>query len=277
MYNTIIFLRMAKHLKADLDDMVFEDRERNYGAYFLRKKYPRYLTTAVGIVVFLALCGSFGPLLAKSMGWISETLELEEREVVIQISELPPPPPIDDLNDPPPPPPPPVIKEIKQVDFRIPEPSPEPDLEDTTTIHKIEDLVDQNLGFDEVEGDDLDLPFIISEGGEEPEVLIDNDPSPRDFQPVDAEPVPINLRDIQKLIGYPSIAQQSGVQGKVILRILVDKQGRYKKHIMHKSDHPLLSDVVEKHISKLKFTPAIQGNRPIKFWVNIPFNFVLQN
>ncbi|MEM6801112.1 MAG: TonB family protein [Bacteroidota bacterium] len=267
---------MAKHLKADLDDMVFEDRERNYGAYFLRKRYPRYLTTAVGIVAFLALCGSFGPLIAKGMGWIKETEEIEELVHEIILSELPPPPPIDDLNDPPPPPPPPVVKEIKQVEFRIPEPSPEPDLEDTTTIHKIEDLVDQNLGFDDVEGEEMDVLFTDIVDSEEIEVLVDKDPPPGVFQSVDAEPVPINLRDIQKLVGYPSVAQQAGIQGKVILRILVDKQGRYKKHIMQRSDHPLLSEPVEKHISKLKFTPAIQGSRPIKFWVNIPFNFVLQ-
>ena len=34
--------------------------------------------------------------------------------------------------------------------------------------------------------------------------------------------------------------------------------------------NPLLSQAVEKHISKIKFTPAEQGDKTIKFWVNIP-------
>ena len=88
---------MAKHLKADLDDMVFEDRERNYGAYFLRKRYPAYLRIAVGTVAFIALCGSFGPLLAKSMGWIKGKVKGEVLVHEIKLSELPPPPPIEPM------------------------------------------------------------------------------------------------------------------------------------------------------------------------------------
>ncbi|MEM8888231.1 MAG: hypothetical protein AAGD28_09610, partial [Bacteroidota bacterium] len=145
---------MAKHLKADLDDMVFEDRERNYGAYFLRKRYPKYLRIAVGTVAFIALCGSFGPLLAKSMGWIKGKVEITERIHEFTLTELPPPPPIEKILDPPPPPPPPRPKILKQFDFRIPEPSPDPDLADTTSIHKLEDLVDQKLSFADIDGEE---------------------------------------------------------------------------------------------------------------------------
>ena len=32
---------MSNVIKADIDEMVFEDRERRYGAYFLRKNIQR--------------------------------------------------------------------------------------------------------------------------------------------------------------------------------------------------------------------------------------------
>ena len=266
---------MAKHLKADLDDMVFEDRERNYGAYFLRKRYPKYLRIAVGTVAFIALCGSFGPLLAKSMGWIKGKVEITERIVELTLEDLPPPPSREEINEPPPPPPPPEPRIIKQIGFQIPEPSPDPDLEDTTTIHKLEDLVDQNLSFKDVEGED-ELGFFIGDGEEEvPEVILTKEPPSTIFVPVDEEPVPVNINEIAKLMGYPAVARQAGIQGNVIVRILVNKNGTYKKHKVIKDPHPILTEAVEKHLDKLKFTPAIQGGRPIQFWVNVPFDFHL--
>ncbi|MEL6253095.1 MAG: TonB family protein [Bacteroidota bacterium] len=268
---------MAKHLKADLDDMVFEDRERNYGAYFLRKRYPKYLRIAVGTVAFIALCGSFGPLLAKSMGWIKGKAEITERIVELTLEDLPPPPAPDKINEPPPPPPPPETRVIKQVSFQIPEPSPDPDLADTTSIHKLEDLVDQNLSFADVEGEDEDVFFTVVGDGDEPEVIISSDPSDKIFIVADEEPVPVNINEIAKLIGYPAVARQAELQGKVVVRILVDKTGAYKKHKVLLNPHPILTEAVEKHLDKLTFTPAIQGGRPIKFWINVPFDFHLIN
>ena len=76
-------------------------------------------------------------------------------------------------------------------------------------------------------------------------------------------------------IGYPSIAQDADIQGRVVVRILVDKYGRYRKHKVIKKIHPILAEAVEKEIDGLRFTPAIQAGKPIPFWVNVPFNFVL--
>ncbi|MEL7340987.1 MAG: energy transducer TonB, partial [Bacteroidota bacterium] len=78
-------------------------------------------------------------------------------------------------------------------------------------------------------------------------------------------------------IGYPQIARDAGIEGNVVVRVLVDKRGNYDKHKIITQVHPILTKAVEEHIAKLQFTPAIQGGKPIKFWVNIPFNFKLLN
>ena len=45
-----------------LDDMVFEGREKDYGAYALRRKYPWHLVLALGLVTQLVWLGVFGPV-----------------------------------------------------------------------------------------------------------------------------------------------------------------------------------------------------------------------
>ncbi len=59
------------------------------------------------------------------------------------------------------------------------------------------------------------------------------------------------------------------------MRVLVDKTGKYKKHVVLKDPHPILTKAVEKKLGKLQFTPGIQGGQPIKVWVTIPFDFKL--
>ena len=92
---------MGQIIKADLDEMVFEDRERRYGAYFLRKVYPGHLAIGTAIVSIAFLLYTFLPLTMKAE-------EVEEAKVVavtISMEDLPPPPPLEEENKPPPPPP----------------------------------------------------------------------------------------------------------------------------------------------------------------------------
>lgn len=96
---------------------------------------------------------------------------------------------------------------------------------------------------------------------------------PNDFMLVDKEPVPMNLAEVNKMIGYPPDAIASKIEGKVIARILVDEKGTYVKHIILKDPHPILTNAVESKISNLTFKPAIQNGKPIKLWYTIPFDF----
>jgi TonB family protein len=101
----------------------------------------------------------------------------------------------------------------------------------------------------------------------------DAEPDIDTFVFVEQEPKPLNMKEVQDQIGYPQAAVDSGLQGQVILRILVDESGRYLKHKVVKDVHPLLSEAVEEHVSKLVFSPAMREGKPTMFWVNIPFNF----
>lgn len=278
MVVTYLQLRQVRVGVANLDDMVFENKERRFGAFFLRKNYPLHLFLATAGITLLTLVLSYGPLIAERNGWFAKE-ERRVREVKkIVLEELPPPPPINEDTPPPPPPPQAPPPQVRTVEFRVPEPVPEDEAEEDQEIKTVEELEEApNFGAQDKEGEDVGLPIGDLGDGDVPEVIVDNDPGINDFISVEQEPVPVNIDDIKSLIGYPQIARDAGIQGQVVVRVLVDKTGNYDRHKVVKSVHPILDDAVQQQLSKLKFTPAIQGGRPIKFWVNIPFNFKLLN
>jgi protein TonB len=122
-------------------------------------------------------------------------------------------------------------------------------------------------------------PFLTFEEEEDmnqqiPEVYAEPQyPAITDFMIEEIEPYPLNMHEIKKLIGYPQIARDAGIMGTVVVRVLVDKNGAYQRHKVIKSVHPILDQAVEAQLHKLRFEPALQGGKPIPYWVNIPFKF----
>jgi len=265
--------------KADLTEMVFEGREQLYGAYFLRKKYVNHLAIATASVLALLMIGIFAPRIM--LGGEAEFVENLRETGEINIIEFPPPPPVpEDVITPPPPPQPPT-RQLQTIAVQIPVPTPQDKIEEPVTIEEntLLDTVKAVLSTSTQEGISADLFNEIPGDGEAgpPEVIQPNDPDPGVFVFVTEEPKELNIDEVKKLIGYPELARDANIQGQVMVRILVDEQGKYRKHIVVKKVHPILSDAVEAQLYRLKFTPAIQGNKPIKFWVNIPFRFTVMN
>src|SRR5687768_13597040 len=111
-------------LNADLLDIVFEGRNKEYGAYELRRTYNRRLRFSVAVMLLLALMLSIGQLIASNLpeddtrtAMVPTDLELEK----VTPPEDEPPPVI-----PPPTPPPQQIQTIQYtapviVDEDVPE------------------------------------------------------------------------------------------------------------------------------------------------------------
>lgn len=274
-------IEKATVIKADMDDMVFEDRERRYGAYFLRKKYPRHL--AIGTLVVCIAGSLFGmaPAISKFLNLAEDEVKPKTMAITINMEDLPPPPAMDEDKPPPPPPPKVPPPQVKTVAFQIPEPVPEEELDpdEDQTIAEIEELKEAPaIGLEDKEGSDEGFfDGVVDAEGDIPEVIVEQEPAIDAFIFAEEEPRPVNMDDIKKLIGYPQIARDAGIEGSVVVRVLVDKKGNYGRHKIINQVHPILSKAVEQHITRLKFTPAIQGGKPIQFWVNIPFNFKLLN
>jgi protein TonB len=111
-------------LKSDILDIIFEGRNKSYGAYDLRKTYNKRLTIALSGMVALILFFLIGSAIANKIN-NEDKIEMKTSEVTlqqIQPDEPPPPPPPPPPKLPPPPPvatiaftPPKVVKDIEVI------------------------------------------------------------------------------------------------------------------------------------------------------------------
>ena len=117
--------------------------------------------------------------------------------------------------------------------------------------------------------------LILSSCNQQPAVMDMPDPAIDALIEVDTQPIPTNMGQVQKAIGYPKEAREHGVEGTVIARVLLDETGKYVKHEIVKGDHELLISAVEAKIEMLECSPALKAGKAVRFWVNLPFNFKL--
>jgi len=77
---------------------------------------------------------------------------------------------------------------------------------------------------------------------------------------------------------YPDSARREGKEGRVLLRVLVDEEGRTKAIEINKSSgHDMLDRAAAEAIKKWRFVPARAGTKPIETWVKVPIEFQLSN
>lgn len=101
----------------------------------------------------------------------------------------------------------------------------------------------------------------------------EDEPDPTAFVVLEKDPQCLNCEEIRKRIGYPPLAKEAGIQGKVIVRLLIDQNGQYRRHIVLRSPHKLLTEAVERELPSLEFSPGIQAERPVSVWVTLAFDF----
>ncbi len=75
---------------------------------------------------------------------------------------------------------------------------------------------------------------------------------------------------------YPERARQQGQQGRVLLRVLVDREGRPKAvELGRSSGSETLDRAAVEAIRLWRFSPARYGDKPVEAWVRIPVDFRL--
>ncbi|MFZ4057481.1 MAG: energy transducer TonB [Ferruginibacter sp.] len=140
-----------KILTADILDIIFDGKNKEYGAYELRKTYNGRLSKALIVtvsVVLLAFLGSvFATMISKKS---AETIEVVDTQLAeVKKNDAPPPPP-----PPPPPPKAPPPPEINQIKFTPPKIVKDEEVKDDEKIEEIKD--DQVISTKTVESDNKD-------------------------------------------------------------------------------------------------------------------------
>lgn len=81
-------------------------------------------------------------------------------------------------------------------------------------------------------------------------------------------------RFISYSLQYPEEAFRNNIQGKVVLRLLIEQNGEISDISVYKSVHPLLdSEALRVAKTILRFTPAIKNGLPVRSYLYLPISF----
>lgn len=75
---------------------------------------------------------------------------------------------------------------------------------------------------------------------------------------------------------YPEEAKKAGIQGKVIVGFIVDKQGNVKDAQVKQGIGYGCDDEALRMVRKLKFKPGMDKGKPVDVEMALPFQFKLQ-
>jgi protein TonB len=82
---------------------------------------------------------------------------------------------------------------------------------------------------------------------------------------------------IANSIKYPVIAQENGIQGKVFVTFVVDKDGSITQAKVVRGVDPSLDKEALRVVNSLpKWVPGRQRGNPVKVSYTVPISFVLQ-
>lgn len=269
-----------------LDEMVFADRNKAYGAYFLRKNYSKYLTRSalIGIGIFGTI---FGGAWAYNK-FIVPNLNKQVEAVEIDLSKLKEEK-LDEEKKPdiPPPPPPPEVKppEVEQIKFLPPEPKKDDEVkveEPPPPAEKVEQAVISTKNQEGVKSETIFEAPPEDPGPAKVEVEISKPKEEEIFTTVEQNPeFPGGIKEmygfIAKNIKYPSAAQRANVSGKVFVKFVVEKDGRIGdvqilKGIGFGCDEEAIRVIKEMP----KWSPGKQNGRNVRVWFTMPVNYTLE-
>jgi len=173
---------------------------------------------------------------------------------VIRMETLPPPPPLSST------PPPPVVQPIMDVTkptIGIVQPVPDAQAPEQTIMTQQEIAASVS-------------PVGMGGSGKDSLVIASDDDLPKqgEFVYYEDEPVPVNRVDPV----YPEFAREAQIQGKVVLHVLVGKDGRVKDVKVFKGVTGL-NEAATTAVRKWVFKPALSNNKPVAVWVEVPVDF----
>lgn len=274
---------------ADLLDIVFEGRNKEYGAYELRKKYNKRLTTALAITMALGalifLTAFIANVTKKSKGKVEVAeVQLEQIQQEEQKNEPPPPPP-------PKPPEPPKVEMAK---FTPPKVVKDEEVKEEEKPPEVEKLEETKIGTVNQEGqkdEGIVAPPVEDKGGvvEAPKVE-DED---KVFQKVEIDAefpggtgawTKYVTREIERNMDELT---EDGKSGTVVVLFIVDKEGAVSEvRALPCGEAGVpncvgpgskLAEVAVAAIKKgPKWKPAVQNGKNVKAYRRQPVTFRLE-
>jgi protein TonB len=248
------------------DDIVFKARNKEYGAYKLRKKYNRTVMVALLIGVFIIATAIITPFISAKAA--VNRGKRAERQVEIKLENLDAP--VDKVAPPPPPPPPPT--DVVQQQKYVP-----PQVVDSIKPEDVKQMITADQAQTEVTNKD-----VVEAVQQVKEEVQETEAEPEPFVVVEEMPMfpggdPALLKYISEHTQYPEIAKENNIQGKVIVRFCVTPKGGVSQVSVLKGVDPELDKEAIRVVNTLPaFKPGKQGGKPVPVWYMVPINFTLK-
>ena len=254
-------------LKADVLDIVFDNRNKNYGAYVLRKYYNNRLLIAMsgmlGIVLVLVLITVLNPKVRQT---IEDAIQNDGTVIVRTIPNETPPPQVPVKSTPP---------QARQVTS-----SSQILITNETNMHTQEEIESAIVSNKDVEGPALDnglQPHIESSAPATPPPAVESTP-PTPPAPSSAAAFPGGqekwMEFLSRNLRTPS-ELEAGQKRNVMVRFTVGEDGSVTQFEIVQSGGEAFDREVIRVLKKMpKWKPAIQNGRPVSVLFTQPVTFL---
>ena len=258
--------------------LIFEGKNQAYGAYKMRANSTKRHNLAMFAVLVIALIGFTIPTLLKLatpkqkevMTEVTTLSKLEEPE--IKQEEMKRVEPVA--------PPPPALK--SSIKFTAPVIKKDEEVHEDNEIKSQEELTSTKVaisiadvkGNDEENGADIaDLKQVVTQAEPEPEKV---------FDMVEQMPAfPGGMQELMVYLGknikYPTIAQENGTQGRVIIQFVVERDGTISDVRVARGVDPYLDKEAVRVVKSMpKWIPGKQNGKAVRVKFTVPVMFRLQ-
>ena len=272
-------------------DLIFEGKNKEFGAYQMRKDSEGRHNKAM-LIVLAALAVILTIVILIASGTISfeseEVADAGVEQAVVNFDELP------EEEE---------IEEPEVID--IPEPEEQIKKEDVANEQQVTkiDIVEDDKFDDKKEVKDMsevqanEAQFgskDVTEGTNDlnkeqvkEKVIVEEVQAPEPkveqiFTAVEQKPAfpggeAALMKWLSSNIVYPVMAQEEGAQGRVVVQFVVEKDGRIGQVKVVRGRHPELDKEAMRVVKSLpKFIPGKNNGQTVRCWFTLPVNFKLQ-
>lgn len=259
-------------------DLVFQDRNKSYGGYLLRKLSSRRHAISLVIAIVIFVLGVSSPSIIRSI-----TPERKEKEVSVRtltdIKLDKPKEAVDEIVKALPPPPP--LKNV--IKFTAPVIKADDEVADEEEPKMQEEVIDSkaaigNIDYDKGTDDPTaEMPDVmpnedqqIVEEKMEPFLVVEQMP---DFPGGESE----LYKFLEQNIKYPPMARESGVTGRVFIKFVVNKDGKISDIALLRGIGAGCDEEAIRVVKKMPaWKPGKQNGMPVPVWFTLPINFILK-
>lgn len=263
-------------------DMVFEGRNKAYGAYQLRTENPKTTVKAliIGAILFTFLIST--PIIADKLGDLASKEKESDVDKVIEVIDIPPPP----EEEPLPPPPPPVeqlqapksiVEEIKFKPLEAAKKEEVPDDPPKTEQFKEADPSSRNAEASPTGDVNIGTPSgDLDKGVEAPDNTVYNSAGLQ-VQPEFPGGIQAFYGYVMKNFRTPELEQD--MTAKIYVSFVVEKDGSITAIKILRDPGYGLGKEAERVLKsiKTKWSPGIQNGKPVRASYNLPITINIKS